>query len=126
MNNQLFKIIPKINVLLDIIKCFGLNNLDEKKYFSKDDLSKINSVDKIKHLNLEKYYLPCKSKIYINNLNNKKIITILRQFLKLYKYKLLSREKYINKKKIIIYYIIKLSEINYKPIILQDNKTIYF
>ena len=52
MNNQLFKIIPKINVLLDIIKCFGLNNLDEKKYFSKDDLSKINSVDKIKHLNL--------------------------------------------------------------------------
>ena len=126
MSSQLFKLIPKINVLYDILRCFGLKELNEKKYFSRDDLIKMDSVNKLKLLKLDKYYLPCKAKIYLYNINEKKIITILRHFLRVFNYKLFSTEKYINKKKIIIYHIIEKKNIDYYPIILEDNKTIYF
>ena len=126
MTKQLFKLIPKLNFLLELLHCYGLQNLEEQKYFSRDDLVKLNSVNKIKLLNLYKYYLPCKAKIYLYNLNEKKLITILRHFLKQFNYKLLSKEKYINKKKIIIYHIIKNTTLCYEPIILEDNKIIYF
>ena len=126
MSSQLFKLIPKINILYDILRCFGLKELNDKKYFSRDDLIKMNSVNKLKLLKLDKYYLPCKAKIYLYNINEKKIITILRHFLRVFNYKLFSTEKYINKKKIIIYHIIEKKNIDYYPIILEDNKTIYF
>lgn len=126
MSSQLFKLIPKINILYDILRCFGLKELNDKKYFSRDDLIKMDSVNKIKLLKLDKYYLPCKAKIYLYNLNEKKLITILRHFLRVFNYKLFSTEKYINKKKIIIYHIIEKKNIDYYPIILEDNKTIYF
>ena len=59
----------------------------------------MNSVEKLKLLKLDKYYLPCKAKIYLLNINEKRAITILRHFLKVFNYKLYSTEKYINKKK---------------------------
>ena len=87
MSSQLFKLIPKINILYDILKCFGLKELNDKKYFSRDDLIKMNSVEKLKLLKLDKYYLPCKAKIYLLNINEKRAITILRHFLKVFNYK---------------------------------------
>ena len=99
MVNQLFQLMPKINILYDILNCIGLNDLKNVNYFCIDNLKKLDSVKKIYSLKLQKYYLPCKTKIYLNNLNEKKIITILRHFLKLFNYKLISKEKYINKKK---------------------------
>ena len=44
---------------------------------------------------LDDYYLPCKKKIYLNDHDFEKCITILRQCIKLYNYKLVSKEKYI-------------------------------
>ena len=58
---------------------------------------------------LRKYYLPCKQKIYFNNINiltNKEAITILRQLLKIHDYDLNSREKFIKGTKYSIYKII--------------------
>ena len=109
MVNQLFQLMPKINILYDILNCIGLNDLKNVNYFCIDNLKKLDSVKKIYSLKLQKYYLPCKTKIYLNNLNEKKIITILRHFLKLFNYKLISKEKYINKKKKIIYHIIHIN-----------------
>ena len=57
---------------------------------------------------LEKYYLPCKAKVYLSDINERKCITILRQFLKSQGYTLISKEKYINKKKLLIYQVIPL------------------
>ena len=48
---------------------------------------------------LQKYYIPCKSKKYLNQLNEKKCITILRQFLKIHNHTLNSKERYIKGKK---------------------------
>ena len=51
----------------------------------------------------EDIYLPCKSKIYLTDLNEKKSVTILRQLLKLFKYNLRSTEKYYQGEKMIEY-----------------------
>ena len=55
---------------------------------------------------LFKYYIPCKSKIYLVELNEKKCITILRQFLKVNNYTLISKEKYIKGNKQLFYQVI--------------------
>ena len=128
MKDQLFKIIPTDEILNKLLKCFGLDNINDKKYFTRNDLKKIKSIENINKIknNLEEFYLPCKSKIYLNNLTEKKIITLLRHFIKYKNYKLISQEKYMNKTKIIIYQLIKKNDIEYKPLILEDNKTIFF
>ena len=64
-----------------------------------DNISNIS--DKFKD-----YYLPCKYKIYLQNISIKKSITLLRQLLKLYDYNVKSNEKYIKGEKIIVYQIL--------------------
>ena len=57
---------------------------------------------------LLRYYIPCKAKKYLTDLNEKKCITILRQFLKMQNHTLMSKEKYVNGKKILFYQVIPL------------------
>ena len=54
---------------------------------------------------LKRFYLPCKIK-YITNINEKKCITILRQFLKCQNFTLNSKEKYVKGIKYLFYQII--------------------
>jgi hypothetical protein len=72
----------------------------------------INTVDQIIELKpqLEDFYLPCKCKIYLEDLTEKKCITILRQFIKTHNYKLISFEKSLKGKKIMTYRLIQLNE----------------
>jgi hypothetical protein len=54
---------------------------------------------------LEEYYLPCKARLYLDDMTEKKSITVLRQVLRLFKYHINSKERNINTKKIIFYSI---------------------
>jgi len=56
---------------------------------------------------LKKYYLKCKHNKYLENLNEKKIITLLRQILKPYDFNLRSIEKYDYNGKFLLYIIEK-------------------
>ena len=108
MKNQLFRRNPDRYIINDLMNIFNIKSLDDEDfYFTKQDLTNINIVDKINDIKekLIIYYLPCKSKIYLNNLNEKKCITILRQFLKHIDYNLKLKEKYIKGKKNYLYYI---------------------
>ena len=118
MKNQLFKIIPDKKITLKLLSFFGINNLEDNHSFSKDFLIEFNTIDKINNIikELENYYLPCKYKIYLRNLNEKKCITILRQFLKIHDYTLFSKEKYKNGKKLLFYQVVR------KQIVLQNIK----
>ena len=122
--NQLFKITPPMDVVLEIIKIYGLNNLDDNRNFSRRDLSIMGTVDKIIEMKplLEKYYLPCKSRTYLNGLNDKNVITILRQIVRPYGYLVFSREKYIRGDKFIIYQLVPLEQRDYKPIHLKNEE----
>lgn len=105
--NQLFKKRPSQETIITILQFYNISGFDDSKSFTKKDLAKFETVKKIEEniTILKEIYLPCKSKIYLNNLNEKKSITILRQLLKLFKYNLRSTEKYIQGEKLIEYNI---------------------
>jgi hypothetical protein len=107
---------------------FELPHNNEPHTFSKQDLININVVSKMEELkqSIYPYYLPCKAKIYLEDLNENKCITILRQILKLYQMKLESKQKYIKYKKTTVYYISKYNtNTNHMKVELQ-NSTLEF
>jgi hypothetical protein len=65
---------------------------------------------------LKKYYLKCKHEKYLEELNEKKIITILRQLLRIYNFTINSIEKYDNGEKYLLYIIEKKKKIMLKKI----------
>ena len=105
--NQLFKTRPSQEKVVTILEYFNLTGFDDTKSFTKKDLAVFETVKKINEniALLEELYLPCKAKIYLTELNEKKSVTILRQLLKLFKYNLKSTEKYIQGDKMIEYNI---------------------
>ena len=109
---QLFCEMPTEEFMIQLLNCYGVQNLSDQHDFTKNDLMELKTVDKLNDLipELIMYYLPCKGKIYLNDINEKRSITILAQFLKLFDYSLMREEKIINKKKIIFYHIQKLED----------------
>lgn len=108
--NQLFRTHITDDLFYKIINCFNYSEINSNIFFSKSDLEIFDTVNRLKELKneLKTIYLPCKSKIYVEINSPQNAITILRQVLRLFNYKLMSKQKYINNKKVIFYYIIKL------------------
>lgn len=109
MINQLFKQVPDLEFLIKLLNCFGLHDLEDKTEFTKDNLVKINTIDKVNNLlpELVIYYLPCKYNYFLRELTINKCITILKQVLRLFDYQIKKREHVINKIKIIYYFLKK-------------------
>ena len=124
IKDQLFKKYPSNSLFLDILYAFGLKGLDDNRSFSRRDLKILKTVDKIKELKpqLDDCYLPCKSRTYLNQLNEKNVVTILRQILKTKHYTISSREKYMKGCKFIIYSICKVEQKEYKPVLEKINE----
>lgn len=110
--NQNFKNTPDIKFIMTLLETFGLSSLEDDRYFTKEHMKEIKTVENIDKIKsqLEEYYLPCKAKIYLKNLNEKKVITILRQFVKIYNYKVFSFEKSINGQKQITYRLMLIND----------------
>ena len=110
--NQLFIIKPSQELILKILTTFGIKDLKDNHEFSLLDMNSIDTVKKLKELEpeIQKYYLPCKQKIYLNDWNYKTCITIARQFLKTIDYDIHSREKFIKNKKYLLYKLITRQE----------------
>jgi len=108
MKSQLFRRNPDRYIISSLLEIFNIESLDDENfYFTKQDITKLNIIKKI--INIKEklliYYLPCKAKIYLNEITDKKCITILRQFLKYIEYNLNLKEKYINSQKKYLYFI---------------------
>lgn len=106
--NQLFYSKPPKENIVKIINIIGIKSFDDDRYFDDKTINlKIEIIKSELEDCLAEYYLPCKSKIYFNDITPKKIITILRQCLKLYNYSINYKEKYISeeKKKRLVYKI---------------------
>jgi hypothetical protein len=121
--NQLFSKKVDTEVLLRLLHCFGLGSLEDKRFFSKHDLNRMDTLVQIQsmRLNLSSYYLPCKAKIYLDHINEKRAITILKQVLRLHGYYLQSKEKNINTRKVIFYQIMSETEKSLVPKMRKDN-----
>ena len=105
---QLFKIVPSRQFTLKLLQLYGINDFVETHYFTKDDLDKLNIVQELNNIKykLEKYYIPCKSKVYLKDINLKRSIVILRHFLKCHNFNIHSKEKFIKGTKHTTYRII--------------------
>lgn len=103
--NQLFRINPDLTIVQSLLDAFGLEDLEDTRFFTKENMIEINTVQEIIQLKdtLENYYLPCKSKEYLKKITEKRCITILRQFIKIFNYKCIGLEKSIKGKKCITY-----------------------
>lgn len=103
--SQLFKKNPDQELFTKIIQTLGIDEFKEDFSFRKKDLNSFNTIEKIKALDpeLRECYFPCKCKLYLDNLNENKCITIIRQFLRQFGYNLISKEKYLNGEKFIVY-----------------------
>jgi len=125
--NQLFKKIPSREFVINFLKLFIPNGFDVYYEFYRDDINRKQVYAKLKLSyftnNLKGYYLPCKYKKYFYNLDDKKLITILRQLLKIYGYNISSKEKYKNGKKYLMYHLKKNHEIPNKK---KKTNILYF
>ena len=111
--NQLFRRNPDRYIISDLLKIFDIESLDDTNFFfTKQDLLNNDIIDKMSKLKnrLEVYYIPCKAKLYLEDINEKKCITILRQFLKYIEYNLKLKEKYINGVKNYQYFIVSIKK----------------
>ena len=124
--NQLFCHKPDQYILDILMESFKLENLQDNKIFTKKDLKEYDTVDKInlKKKEFEKYYLPCKGKKYLNELNEKKVMTILKQILKIFNYYVYSKEKYIDGEKFITYQVVPIDQRNILKLKKKDEKYI--
>lgn len=117
--NQLFKKMPPIDLFERLVKIYGLTDINDCRKFTKDHLTKNKTLEKIEGFRdeLEEYYLPCKTNKYLLDLDEKKLITILRQIAKVFDYHIISNEKYLNSKKVLQYSLEKnnpiFDDINY-------------
>ena len=109
--DQLFKVYPSTELIRQLLYAFGVNGLDDDTPFSRADLQRRNTVSNLIKLKpyLEKCYIPCKARTYLNNLTEKNVITILRQVLRHLGYTVFSKEKYMRGNKFILYHIGKMN-----------------
>lgn len=109
--NQLFRKIPPKDFVIKVLKLYGIDGFDLAKTFTIKELKSKNVLKNIQTVlpSLQTYYLKCKWK-YIHNLTEKRSITLLRQLIKLYGYKLLSKEKCVKGNKFCIYQMTENSE----------------
>ena len=105
--NQLFKKHVDVDMVTRVLSCFNLSSFSDRRMFSKNDLVHFQTVEKVQllKLSLAEYYLPCKARVYLENITENRAITILKQILRLYDQHLVSKEKNINNKKVIFYQI---------------------
>ena len=105
--NQLFNNIVTPDILNELLSCFGLDGIEDKRSFKKQDLVLLDTIHKLEFMKetLMRFYLPCKAKIYLENITDKKAITILRQILRTFNYKIISKEKNMQTKKVVFYFL---------------------
>lgn len=115
---------PPMELCTKVLLAFGLKNFSDATYFSRKDLESTCCVQLLAHLKPElvEYYLPCKARTYLNDLNSKNAITVLRQISRLYGYCVQSREKYIKGDKFIIYQLIPSNNQVYQPMTISTSQ----
>ncbi len=105
-HQRLFRQIPPRELVEEILGHLKLQGLTESRWFSKDELSIANLDDWVPLL--EPYYLPCKAKRFLTEIDASRIITILRHILNPLHYELRTQERMYKLQKMTMYQICSL------------------
>ena len=74
---------------------------------------------------LETYYLPCKAKVYLDNITEKKMYYNFKTICaSICGYTLISKERYIDRNKVCVYRLIKEDDKESKPKKIKDKQII--
>jgi hypothetical protein len=111
--NQLFVRPVDVEMLNMILQCFNLQDATDKRMFCKSDMVEYKTVERLKDIKhiISSFYIPCKAKLYLSDLTEKKAITLLKQVLRLHGLSLISKEKNSKNKKIIYYQIVNENDL---------------
>ncbi len=93
--NQIFRLLVPKSIVIRCLSLFGIEELKENESFIKESLNENQVLENFKLLSkeLKLYYIPCKSYIIHDDVNLDNIITITRQLLRLYHFKLVLKKK---------------------------------
>ena len=111
--NQLFAHRPPLELVNKMLPKFGIKDIkDNTTEFTLLDMAQLNTIAAIQAFEneIKECYIPCKRDKYVGTLDDKSLITVLRQFLKMHDYDLQSREKFIKGTKYIVYHVITKNE----------------
>ena len=102
-SKPLFRVQIEKKFIEELLIHIGFLGLHDKKVFTKFDIPK----DKFEEIliQIEPYYIPCKAKRFLYDLNEGKQITILRHLLRAIGYDLLVQEKVLHNVKSTTYQI---------------------
>ena len=102
-SKPLFRVQIEKEIVEEFLIHIGFLGLHDKKVFTKFDIPK----DKFEEIliQIEPYYIPCKAKRFLYDLNEGKQITILRHLLRAIGYDLLVQEKVLHNVKSTTYQI---------------------
>jgi hypothetical protein len=105
-SNKLFRVYPPKELVDEILQHLKLQGLQEKRWFTRDELC-LQTMDEWLPL-LEPYYIPCKAKRFLSQIDSSRIITILRHILHPLEYDLRTQERMYKLQKTTLYQIYSL------------------
>jgi len=103
MPPKLFREHPPLELVISVMLGIGFTGITDTRLFSLEDI-KLDTIVTWAPL-LEPYYLPCKAKRYFENLDSRRVITILRHLLPVHGFRLQTYERNYNGKKRTVYQI---------------------
>ena len=107
-NTQLFRKPLTSELLMIIKKIYKIKNLNNHQ-FNKKKILEYNTIEQLElfYFYISEFYLPCKAKIFLENITINRTVTILKQILKEFNYTVSATEKYDKNKKYTHYRINK-------------------
>ncbi len=116
---QLFRQLPNEEFMDKLVPLYGCSTFDkiDNHQFTREQLDDWDTVGGLEILREEllQYYVPCKARIYLNNITVKRAVTIFRQMCRSLGYNVKSCEKYRNGKKYLMYQVRKIEIANDRP-----------
>jgi hypothetical protein len=117
---------PKINSLFtervprelveDYVRLLGLTGTKDSRDFTKYDLMRVQAVAEYQRSSVEtrlrEYYMACKADLYVmgSSMTHYKMITVLRQLLRLFDLTLTCRERNVGNRKTMVYRIVRTED----------------
>lgn len=112
--NQLFMGIVPLEIVRDMARLVGLQDLSDTSQFTKYDVRRLDCANKIDPLltKLRKYYTPSRCRLYLDRqpMPEYTVIVIFRQLLRLHNYSLRAKERNVGNTKITIYQVVNHNE----------------
>jgi len=109
MINQLFKKAPSRDLANRYVRCMGLSGLSDSSWFSGMTMQQNKAVSRVnEHMKpeLEPLYIRCKAKSYLTDIDERGVLTILRQILRVHNYTVMTRSKCQKGRRFVQYRII--------------------